>query len=58
MTTLEEAVEYWIGEKGLDLTEEETEAVIEEVIRRWDMLADEEIEEIAREVKGFEEEEE
>jgi hypothetical protein len=55
-TTLDEEAEFWIREKGISLTEKQKEKVIEELINRWDKLAEEEIEEIAKEVKGREKE--
>lgn len=48
---LRTAVEFWINEKNLKLTEDEKEKVIEEAIRRADELWEEEIEDIAEEVK-------
>ena len=54
VTSLDEEVEYWIKEKGLEskLTKKEKEKVIEEMISRWDALADEEIIDVAEEVTG------
>ena len=49
-TTLWEEAIFWINQKGIELNEYETEKVVEELIRRWDNLADEEIEEIVEEV--------
>lgn len=50
-TSLLEEVEYWIDEKKLKMTEDQKERLVEEVIRRWDELADEDIEEILEDIK-------
>lgn len=51
MGTLEGEVRYWIEEKGLTLTEDEEEALVAEVIQRWDMMADDQIEDILEEIR-------
>lgn len=53
-TTLLEEVEYWINDKKLVMTESEKDSLVEEVIRRWDELADEDIEEILEGIKAGE----
>ncbi|MEM2446412.1 MAG: hypothetical protein QW734_07125 [Candidatus Bathyarchaeia archaeon] len=55
--TLNEEAEYLIEEKGFSLSKEDKEAVIEELISRWDSLAEEELGDIIKEVAGIEEEE-
>jgi len=51
-TGLREEAEFWITEKDLDLSENEKDDVIMRIIERWDEIADEEIVQIADEIKG------
>ena len=49
--TITAEIKYWINEKGINLTEEQEEILINRMTQRFDEILDEEIEEVAEEIK-------